>query len=37
MPNSLDPRIRQWYRHLDKGQPFFVTALGVGYRFYDPS
>jgi len=27
MPNSLDPRIRQWYRHLDKGQPFFVTAI----------
>lgn len=27
MPNAIDPRIRQWYRHLDKGQPFYVTAV----------
>lgn len=27
MPNELDPRIDQWYAHLDKGQRFFVTAI----------
>ena len=27
MPNQLDPRVRQWYRHLDKGQRFYVTAV----------
>lgn len=32
MPNSLSPRIRQWYRHLDKGQPFHVTAIDDNSR-----
>lgn len=27
MPNELDPRIDQWYAHLDKGQRFVVTAV----------
>ena len=27
MPNELDPRIDQWYSHLDKGQRFYVTAI----------
>ena len=27
MPNELDPRIDQWYAHLDKGQRFYVTAI----------
>ena len=27
MPTSLKPVISQWYRHLDKGQQFYVTAL----------
>lgn len=27
MSNDLDPRVRQWYRHRDKGQPFYVTAV----------
>ena len=27
MPNELDPRIDQWYAHLDKGQRFFVLAI----------
>ena len=27
MPNELDPRIEQWYAHLDKGQRFFITAI----------
>ena len=27
MPNELDPRIDQWYAHLDKGQRFFITAI----------
>ena len=27
MPNELDPRIDQWYAHIDKGQPFYVTAI----------
>jgi hypothetical protein len=27
MPNELDPRIDQWYTHLDKGQRFYVTAI----------
>jgi len=25
MRNELDPRIDQWYAHLDKGQRFFVV------------
>src|SRR5690606_16181970 len=25
--HGLDPRGRQWYRHKDKGQPSFITAL----------
>lgn len=27
MPNNLEPRIDQWYAHLDKGQRFFITAI----------
>ncbi|MGD2118445.1 MAG: hypothetical protein PVG66_08810 [Chromatiales bacterium] len=27
MPNDFDPRIDQWYAHLDKGQRFYVTAF----------
>jgi len=27
MQNELDPRIDQWYAHLDKGQRFFITAI----------
>jgi len=27
MRNELDPRIDQWYAHLDKGQRFFVLAI----------
>jgi len=27
MPNELDPRIDQWYAHLDKGQSFFIIAI----------
>ena len=27
MPNELDPRINQWYAHLDKGQRFYVIAF----------
>jgi hypothetical protein len=27
MPNELDPLCGQWYAHLDKGQPFFVSAV----------
>ena len=27
MPNELDPRVEQWYSHLDKGQRFVVTAV----------
>ncbi|MGD8927158.1 MAG: hypothetical protein PVG20_09915 [Thioalkalispiraceae bacterium] len=27
MPNELDPRIDQWYAHIDKGQRFVVTAI----------
>ena len=27
MPNELDPRVDQWYMHLDKGQRFIVTAI----------
>ena len=27
MPTSLKPVISQWYRHRDKGQQFYVTAL----------
>jgi hypothetical protein len=27
MSNELDPRINQWYAHLDKGQRFYVTAI----------
>ena len=27
MPNNLEPRVEQWYAHLDKGQRFFVTAV----------
>jgi len=27
MPTSLKPVVSQWYRHLDKGQQFYVTAL----------
>ncbi len=27
MPTSLKPVISQWYRHLDKGQQFYVTAI----------
>jgi hypothetical protein len=27
MRNELDPRIDQWYSHLDKGQRFYVTAI----------
>jgi hypothetical protein len=27
MPNELDPRIDQWYDHLDKGQRFYVIAI----------
>jgi len=27
MPNELDPRIDQWYAHVDKGQRFYVIAI----------
>ena len=27
MPTAHKPVISQWYRHLDKGQQFYVTAL----------
>ncbi len=27
MPNELDPRVDQWYLHLDKGQRFIITAF----------
>jgi len=27
MRNELDPRIDQWYAHLDKGQRFYVVAI----------
>ena len=27
MRNELDPRIDQWYAHLDKGQRFFVIDI----------
>jgi len=27
MLNELDPRIDQWYAHLNKGQRFIVTAI----------
>ena len=27
MTNELDPRIDQWYAHLDKGQRFYVIAV----------
>lgn len=27
MQNELDPRIDQWYAHLDKGQRFCITAI----------
>src|SRR3990172_1304153 len=27
MPTTLKPVVSQWYRHLDKGQQFYVTAL----------
>lgn len=27
MTTMLKPRISQWYRHLDKGQQFYVTAI----------
>ena len=29
MQNELDPRIDQWYAHLDKGQSFFITAINA--------
>ena len=27
MPTALKPVVSQWYRHRDKGQQFYVTAL----------
>ena len=27
MPTALKPVVSQWYRHRDKGQHFYVTAL----------
>jgi hypothetical protein len=27
MTNELDPRIDQWYAHLDKGQRFYVIGV----------
>jgi hypothetical protein len=27
MNNELDPRIDQWYAHIDKGQSFYVAAI----------
>ncbi len=27
MTTSLKPAVAQWYRHLDKGQQFYVTAI----------
>jgi hypothetical protein len=27
MPNELDPRIDQWYSHIEKGQRFYVVAI----------
>lgn len=27
MTTTLEPRISQWYRHLDKGQQFYVVAV----------
>jgi len=27
MPSEIDPIVNQWYRHLDKGQNFLVTAV----------
>ena len=27
MTTTLEPQVSQWYRHLDKGQQFYVTAI----------
>lgn len=27
MTTALEPQVSQWYRHLDKGQQFYVTAI----------
>jgi hypothetical protein len=27
MPAEIRPEVSQWYRHLNKGQPFYVTAV----------
>ena len=27
MATTLEPQVSQWYRHLDKGQQFYVTAI----------
>lgn len=40
MSNELDPRIDQWYTHLDKGQRFYVVAINeeentVAVQYFD--
>lgn len=40
MPHEFEPRVGQWYRHLDKGQPFEVIALDeaqsiIEIQYYD--
>ena len=39
MPTEADPILGNWYRHLDKGQKFWVVALNEdeGHRTYDVS
>jgi hypothetical protein len=27
MTTALEPQVSQWYRHLDKGQQFYVTTI----------
>ena len=35
MPNELDPRIDQWYAHLDKGQRFYVVTIDEEQNMVD--
>ena len=40
MPTNQKPVVSQWYRHLDKGQQFYVTAFDeeegtVGIQHFD--
>ena len=42
MPNELDPRVDQWYMHLDKGQRFIVAAIdeqagNIEIQYFDGS